>query len=78
MSGRGVGTILAPAPRPRSGLGLNELLGCCPENKPPHTENSQEVDGEHQATQANVGREDLNEAVDQPAVDEDPSQRHRV
>ena len=27
MSGRGVGTILAPAPRPRSGLGLNELLG---------------------------------------------------
>ena len=27
MSGRGVGTILAPAPRPRSGLGLNDLLG---------------------------------------------------
>ena len=27
MSGRGVGTIIAPAPRPRSGLGLNELLG---------------------------------------------------
>ena len=27
MSGRGDGTIIAPAPRPRSGLGLNELLG---------------------------------------------------
>ena len=26
MSGRGDGTIIAPAPRPRSGLGLNELL----------------------------------------------------
>ena len=34
MSGRGVGTILAPAPRPRSGLGLNELLGRIAKHSP--------------------------------------------